>query len=456
MAQELDSVFQKYPEDDGWNLSLTPLEAPRAFKLLREALVERQLICRMRGDVYIFSAASNQWEPLYSREAMVHIVDIIDAKSVSVNYEIAVQPFVSYLTKNAADADPYPNSICIGTWRLRPEISNDESGGGVTLYEVTGLLAMGSEYSARITGVCSRPLMFRRKPNMWRPDGLDIVRDHVSTLLPDPANLTYIQWVLGECLVEPVRRNSFVILYGPGGNGKSTLIRTLANTLRGASVSVPAQHLTSKTSGLHSDVVEAVVSKRLIYCADVDLKAHLLNLGFVRSTTGQDKMSTPLGEVSVCCSAIVGSNGLPSPTMQDDWHSEAIMRRVVVIPMFVDAMQIPAAELPDSEDAYLTFALRCVHTRLTIPHAPVGPEAVLITLLGRDWEVRRAKFLVGKLEAGRDRTEAQLEALVLLEACTGLPAATLVRLGKCISPSVLEDIDGITCFRGVYSAATAF
>lgn len=92
------------------------------------------------------------------------------------------------------------------------------------------------------------------------------------------------------------------------------------------------------------------MSKRLLYCADVDLKNNALNLGFVRSCTGQDKVSTPLGKALVCFSVMIGTNSLPSFNDLDDWLTEALMCHVVVFPMLVDALSMRGAELPYSED----------------------------------------------------------------------------------------------------------
>ncbi|PLW36976.1 hypothetical protein PCASD_06651 [Puccinia coronata f. sp. avenae] len=238
----------------------------------------------------------------------------------------------------------------------------------------------------------------------------------------------------GTCLLDPVRRNTFAILYGPGGNGKSTVIRTLANTLRGASAPIPEQHITSKSSGLHSEIVEPLVSKRLLYCADVDLKNHSLNLGFVRSSTGQDKISTPMGEASVSCSVIIGSNSLPSYKEQDDWLTEAIMRRVIVLPMLVDALSIRGPELPDSEDAYITFALRCVHTRMNYEQPPLSSLAIMMTLLGSEWQHHMHLFCLDSCPRGGDTEVSMIEAMVILETLLGRSVedvANKTRHGAC-------------------------
>lgn len=164
--------------------------------------------------------------------------------------------------------------------------------------------------------------------------------------------------------MDPVRRSTFALLYGPGGNRKSIMIRVLANTLRGVPAAVLEQHITSKTLGLHNDVVEPIVSKRLLYCGDVDLENHIINLWFVRSAPVQDTVPTPLGVTSMCCSMVLGSNSLLSYKVKKDWLTAAIMQHFMLLPMFVNAMAITEPELPDSEDAYITFALCCVHTKM--------------------------------------------------------------------------------------------
>jgi hypothetical protein len=389
---------------------------------------------------------------MYSKEAMVHIVGVIAAKNVSVNYEKAVSPYINYLIKKAADADQYPTSLCLGTWRLKPEVGNSEGSSCLSLQPVTGLLERVSGVSERVTGVCCKPLMIRRRPQVWKEQCCDIVRDHMSILFPNPADMLCIQWIVGTCLLDPVRRNTFAILYGPGGNGKSTVIRTLANTLCGASAPIPEQHITSKSSGLHSEIVEPLVSKRLLYCADVDLKNHSLNLGFVRSSTGQDKISTPMGEASVSCSVMIGSNSLPSYKEQDDWLTEAIMRRVIVLPMLVDALSIRGPELPDSEDAYITFALRCVHTRMNYEQPPLSSLAIMMTLLGSEWQHHMHLFCLDSCPKGSDTEVSMIEAMVILETLLRRSVEDVAKLVACTSRSSIVLVQGVQCIRGVHSA----
>ncbi|PLW41625.1 hypothetical protein PCASD_05422 [Puccinia coronata f. sp. avenae] len=389
----MQASFQQYPEDEGWCDPLVDCPGLEAFESIQRELVDRSLVCRMRGDVYLYSTATNHWEPMYSKEAMVHVVGVIAARNVSVNYEKAVSPYINYLIKKAADADQYPTSLCLGTWRLKPEVGSSEGSSCLSLQPVTGLLERVPGVNERVTG-----------------------------------------WIVGTCLLDPVRRNTFAILYGPGGNGKSTVIRTLANTLRGASAPIPEQHITSKSSGLHSEIVEPLVSKRLLYCADVDLKNHSLNLGFVRSSTGQDKISTPMGEASVSCSVIIGSNSLPSYKEQDDWLTEAIMRRVIVLPMLVDALSIRGPELPDSEDAYITFALRCVHTRMNYEQPPLSSLAIMMTLLGSEWQHHMHLFCLDSCPRGGDTEVSMIEAMVILETLLGRSVgdvANKTRHGAC-------------------------
>jgi energy-coupling factor transporter ATP-binding protein EcfA2 len=443
-------TFQQYPEDEGWCDQLTGAEVPTAFTDLNDSLISRSLVCRIRGDVYLYSSASNHWEPLYSKEAMVQIVSIIQAKNVSVNYEKAVSPFINYLVKKATDADSYPTSICLGTWRLRPERPKEGDSGSLVLQPVTGLLPQVLDSDVRISGVCCRPLTFRKKPSSWSEAGCDIVRDHILRLFPNDKDMLCLQWIVGACLMDPVRRSTFVLLYGPGGNGKSTVIRALASTLRGASAAIPEQHITSKTSGLHSDVIEPIVSKRLLYCGDVDLKNHDLNLGFVRSATGQDTVSTPLGVTSVCCSVVLGSNSLPSYKVQKDWLTAAIMRRVIVLPMFVNAMSITAPELPDSEDAYITFALRCVHTKMAYEYPPISTVSVMMTLFGIEWGSYSHLFTIDDPPSSKDKEVAMIEAMGLLEALLSRSIGSIAELVSCISKSAVVHAYGVPCIRGLF------
>lgn len=445
------AIFQQYPEDEGWCDQLTGADVPAAFEDLNNVLIRQSLVCRIRGDVYLYSTASNHWEPLYSKEAMVQIVSIIQAKNVSVNYEKAVSPFINYLVKKAVDADSYPTSICLGTWRLRPERLEPSDFNSLSLQPVIGLLSQPPGSDARISGVCCRPLMFRKRPSVWSELGCDIVRDHILRLFPDDTDMLCLQWIVGACLMDPVRRSTFALLYGPGGNGKSTVIRALASTLRGASAAIPEQHITSKTSGLHTDVIEPIVSKRLLYCGDVDLKNHNLNLGFVRSATGQDTVSTPLGVTSVCCSVVLGSNSLPSYKTQKDWLTAAIMRRVIVLPMFVNAMSIKAPELPDSEDAYITFALRCVHTKMTYEYPPVSTLSVMMTLFGVEWASYSHLFSIGNCSALKTEPVAMIEAMGILELLLGRSSDAIIELVSCMSKTAVVSAHGMPCIRGLFS-----
>ncbi|KNZ52046.1 uncharacterized protein VP01_3712g1 [Puccinia sorghi] len=207
---------------------------------------------------------------------------------------------------------------------------------------------------------------------------------------------------IGACLMDPVRRSTFALLYGPGGNRKSIMIRVLANTLRGVPAAVLEQHITSKTSGLHNDVVEPIVSKRLLYCGDVDLENHIINLWFVRSAPVQDTVPTPLGVTSMCCSMVLGSNSLLSYKVQKDWLTAAIMQHFMLLPICLHN---------------ICALLRAHKDDLRVP---ISTTSVMKTLFGIEWGLESHLFTINYPPGSKDRDVAMIEGMgfgiVLLRA----------------------------------------
>jgi putative DNA primase/helicase len=105
----------------------------------------------------------------------------------------------------------------------------------------------------------------------------------------------FMQRYLGYCLTGDVREQKFVILYGDGSNGKSTLIETLiggdgADGVLGTDYAGPVSvKLLTGTNNEHPTLQASLFGKRIVYCAESGASSGL-NEERIKQITGGDRI----------------------------------------------------------------------------------------------------------------------------------------------------------------------
>ncbi len=144
----------------------------------------------------------------------------------------------------------------------------------------------------------------------------------------------YMQWVLGSLLTGDTSAQKMYILYGKKANGKSTLLRIVAEILGDFATSVPSDLFKKKKSDTHPTLVMTLQGRRMAYCPDFPDK-QALDEEIVKTQTGDKLTARRMREDYISFEpthkTILATNDLPKVNSS----REAVLRRVVPIPFRV-------------------------------------------------------------------------------------------------------------------------
>jgi len=144
----------------------------------------------------------------------------------------------------------------------------------------------------------------------------------------------YMQWVLGSLLTGDTSAQKMYILYGKKANGKSTLLRIVAEILGEFATPVPSDLFKKKKSDTHPTLVMTLQGRRMAYCPDFPDK-QALDEEIVKTQTGDKLTARRMREDYISFEpthkTILATNDLPKVNSS----REAVLRRVVPIPFRV-------------------------------------------------------------------------------------------------------------------------
>lgn len=368
--------------DEGWDDEITSTSS-KGYKALRSNFVNDGLVAYYKGNTYIYLASMNKWSVLISAEAQRQLCDITGGENASVSYLAASLPYIGFMEKHARRTGAIPVSICIGTRRL----SISKEGDIIELNECTDVASVKEDLDDRVSSFCVMPCSFNQIPQSWSPGGAERVLRFIRVLFNDQVELKTIQWTLGLVAVDPSSVSKFLLLYGPGGTGKSTLIGLIEDVFNGCCGTINSSVLTSKSSNIGVDTARTIASNRVVTAGDINLETNQLNLHTVKEITGHDSVSVPPIKVRTRCSLVAASNNLPHPSTQKTWCSAAVSRRAIVIPMNVKTSLIPNIERPDATEDDIDFLLSCINLYLDyLTSPPMSMRSLMYGVLGAGYE----------------------------------------------------------------------
>jgi len=144
----------------------------------------------------------------------------------------------------------------------------------------------------------------------------------------------YMQWVLGSFLTGDVSAQKMFIFYGKTANGKSTLLRIVAEVLQDYAVRVPSELFKKHKKDTHPTQIMTLFRKRMAYVPDFSAKTPL-DEEIINSQTGDDLSGRHMREDYTTFppthKAVIATNDLPKIV----GNNEAVFRRVVPIPFRV-------------------------------------------------------------------------------------------------------------------------
>jgi hypothetical protein len=372
-----------WSNDDNWSSPLIDSEEKQSFDSIDRLLFNRGLLCRAYGGEYAFIDTSNSWCNLASSEAIVRINAIAGITNATVNFEKAISAYLKYIIKrcNANVAKPIPTSVCIGTRRLEIEVDKEDSN-IIKFYDCRPLLdTVSINANDRVKGLCIMPIDTTVVPTIFSFPGKGEILIHILRTFPDPRDLVTFMWHVGNSLIDPIAQPKSLMICGPGGSGKSTLLQHLYSCMIGCCGILPDGSLTGSSRSMNHTIAEAITSSRMAICYDVDLEKEPLNMAVFKNISGSDYVRVGQTSLKSNCSLSLATNGIVDVDKQPEYHSDAIMRRVVCILMNVIALSIPkSAPIPEDSETRLDFLCACIHTRISYEYIPVSPMSLLLTL----------------------------------------------------------------------------
>lgn len=441
-----------YSRDDGWDRPMVESKGRKRYDEIDKWLYMQGLMCRSQGGQYVFVDTDNSWCNLASHEAMSRIVTLAGIDNVSISQDKAMRPFNNYIIKRCDSrvSMPIPLSVCIGTKRL--EIDIETAPGTIKFFTCRPLLRdMPARIHPSIATLSIMPVSMDVYPIEYTFPGKGVVMNHLMDLFSDPRDAVTLFWHVGNCILDPVSKPKSVMLVGPGGTGKSTLLRQLISCLGTCVNTIPDGSLTTKTKSMPPGVAEAVVGSRMVICFDVDLEKAELNMSTFKNISGSDYIR--VGSITAVsnCSLTLATNGVVNITKEPEYNSDAIMRRVVAIRMNVNAMTIPSAVIPEDGDVRLDFVCMCLYIRSRYDFMPVAPMTVLTTLCAS-----KIDDVVDKIEETLEPVdEVQANGvLMILSVVLGFTTQQITQKIALISPGAVISLDGCDYIKGLRPIVT--
>lgn len=446
-SKELANWVESTQADSGWNRAAwegAEEFTPMRNKLLKNKLVSPGMVCMSDGNVYIFMTSINTWAVACSKQAVTFVNNLVGMENASVKYGDAFEPYVNFIEREASNriADDMPQSICIGTERLCVKVIP----GGLEFEQSQPLLRLPSEKKL-LSRLCYMPIFIDQWFKQWiRTPDFPMYR-FIAPLFVDPVELKTMEWAIGNALIDPHTFSKTVILHGPGGHGKSTILNTLNSALLGCCGTISDSDLVSLRSGLTLNVASIVASNRVVTAGDVGGENRVTNLSIIKTLTGHDFIPIPPTRVKVGCTLFYASNKLDDPFESSEWLTPAIMRRVVVILINAKIIEDFSGKIPYDKISRFDFAMRCVHTRMTNPYMPVSPLSMLLTLMASKFE-SMARYLA-PVRDGEVDDEDVIQANITVAAALGLTVEELGELARRVSTAGVVNIDGVYYIKNI-------
>lgn len=366
--------------DDKWLKKLVRGKDTIKHDQIQKWLSELGLLCRINGGDYMYVDTANYWYHLASSEAMARLNVIVETHNVSVNIADSVKQFYKGIVKrcNTNIGKMIPTSVCIGIERL--EVQFDESNHTITFTPCRALVKIDPKSDPIVGAACIMPIDTILIPDIYRFPGKGDIIAELAKLFPDIRRYTTVLWIIGNCLIDPPTKPKCLMLSGPGGSGKSTMLQQVNNCLLGCSGILPDGCLTSDAKSMPPEVSSVVAGCRIGLCYDVDFDRDPLNMSIYKNISGSDYVRVGHASVKSNCSLMLATNGVVNIEAQREYLNDSIMRRTVSVLMNTSAMKIKDSIIPEDLESRLDFACACIYIRMQYDEMPIVPYDVLLTI----------------------------------------------------------------------------
>lgn len=436
--------------DLGWDVPHNGSFATGKSSLLVRWINSSTNTCTLMGTPLIFVDSLNHWDNMASSSAIVHINNILEMGNATVNYDVAFGPYRQVVHKycSLVTASMPPMSVNIGTRRLSVELIDNAT---LAFRQVQPLIKAKDENSSAditLAGICYQPVTSVFIPKLYRYPGNGDVINYLSHVVPNTNDLLSIMWSIGNSIIDPVLNPRIILLVGPGGTGKSSLLRMIQMCTEGCSGTVRGTAITTKKSYMPNEITSLLVSCRILVGYDIDLIDGNINIPTLKGLTGGDFVHFRGSNIRSHCSLFLASNALPNIETGIELTTDAVHRRLVSIPMESSAMFLPYQPEPSLADQKLDFMCACVHTRLLFKHMPLSVASLVMSLAhSRFTEIRDRLFFKDGVVPNDSEGQIAVSILAVDLKCSN---DEIVRRASLINPTLVVEVNGAKVIKGMF------
>lgn len=429
----------QYEDDIGWD-RIPPGDDLGRYVNMNLSLYLKGYMATRAGNHYIYVDVDHVWHLLMSRTAQSRICAIAGMKNVSTGSAEATSFFITWLTKRCSSRVSLPpqNSVCFGTRRLEVTVDGEilRFRGSRSLIGI----AEGAEERAR--EMCISPVSVTKIPRTWWAPGEGTVHNYIAPLFSDPRGLELLKWHIGNCLLEPTGTPRTLVLAGRGGGGKSTVLNIISSSMGTCCGTLPSGTFTAGKGDIDrigDEVIAQLVGSRMVLAYDVNLEERRLNAHAIKQICGEDLISSGVYTSRLICSVTMATNGYIDPVKEPIVHTDAIVRRMMVLPMTVRALQVAKAYPPELEAGFIDFMCSCLYVRLNNINPPIYYEVLLASICHE-----RYQSAMELIEEHDDPTLSQsIEVLSILHTITLLSNEEIIHKIQLLSPDCIYSVHGM-------------
>lgn len=426
---------------------------PAQYWLIFNKIIKNGMSAVYLGATYIFVPNLLRWVYSRSIEGTKYIASCLEMDLVSVNFGLAVAPFLTFIDQRSPTLPPltYP-SACISCWRLgfvvkqNEEVTEDTPGEHYIeawiMLRVASSIVGDIGFDGRASSFSLCPIESGLIPMMITWKKTDTIEGFLRNVFSE-VDLRALMWNLGNALVDPVNDPRIIYLYGAGGEGKTTTIGIIYDVLRGAVGSFSRDYLGGQSQMTEEDKL-AAMSNRLMVFGDAQIKDSKINEPFWKLVTGKDVITVQGTTGSMRTVCIFAGNNLWYGNSSK--HHKWFVRRTFVYKLGSPSpnSQPPPESFSDVER--MNFISRCLYLRLTRKSPIVSLPSVFLTIFGY-----RVAVATRGIEFKADATELEcLSGTQSVVIASMIKYEKLIELVRSVSSSLVGSIsEEVSYIRGI-------
>lgn len=324
-----------------------------------------------------------EYLPGLSSKAVKAMNVLLDMGNASVNYMAAFAPYVTALVSHARNkvVSMPPMSVPV-TGAVCQVMVKD---GGVQYVKRDGFPAVSYATIPRLSGIKFNTIDTRLSSGI-----------HKSLSRPFPSLVDYkaFLWIVGNCMMDPPAPQKFVLLYGTGSNGKSTLLGAITSclgTFAAGALSDQAVCGGASSSRVQDNLISTLSEHMLCVVADLELSnksSDKLDIHLVKIASGGDTIQCHGVDMEINTTIVCGANTLADPVSVPGWGGVALSRRMVTLACTTRFDQHTDKAPPTNSDSVKSdiFSM-CMAIRASKKYMPaISIMSLLMTLCGSRYE----------------------------------------------------------------------